>query len=115
MSHIQSTDFKILNNGTCYLLPCYRVGKNGLSGTGESIAIEFVRGSTDPGENVPRSIGVLHEALIAMQIHDLRLKSKEVPSRETALAITKLEEALHWLQARQKRRRNEGTAGTHKQ
>lgn len=33
--------------------------------------------------------------------------------RENALAITKLEEALHWLDARTRRREREGTEGTH--
>lgn len=33
--------------------------------------------------------------------------------RENALAITKLEEALHWLNARTNRRVNAGTEGTH--
>lgn len=33
--------------------------------------------------------------------------------RENALALTKLEEALHWLQARTARREAAGTEGTH--
>jgi len=33
--------------------------------------------------------------------------------RENSLAITKLEEALHWLDARTKRRVREGVEGTH--
>ena len=33
--------------------------------------------------------------------------------RENALAITKIEEALHWLNARTERRIKEGTEGTH--
>lgn len=33
--------------------------------------------------------------------------------RENALAITKLDEALHWLEARTKRREVAGTEGTH--
>ena len=34
-------------------------------------------------------------------------------SRENALAITKIEEALHWLNARTQRREAAGTEGTH--
>jgi len=34
--------------------------------------------------------------------------------RENSLAITKLEEALHWLNHRTERRRNEGTLDTYK-
>lgn len=33
--------------------------------------------------------------------------------RENALAITKLEEALHWMNARTKRREAQGVEGTH--
>jgi hypothetical protein len=35
------------------------------------------------------------------------------PCRENALAITKIEEALHWLNARTTRRVNQGVEGTH--
>ncbi len=34
--------------------------------------------------------------------------------RENALAITKIEEALHWLKSRTQRREGQGTEGTHK-
>lgn len=33
--------------------------------------------------------------------------------RENALALTKMEEALHWMQARQAKREARGVAGTH--
>lgn len=46
--------------------------------------------------------GITHEQLLGMMIYDLNLKNKEVPSRETSIAITKLEEALHRLQDRQR-------------
>ena len=35
--------------------------------------------------------------------------------RENSLAITKLEEALHWLNARTSRRENQGIEGTHQE
>jgi hypothetical protein len=35
------------------------------------------------------------------------------PCRENALAITKIEEALHWLNARTNRRTKQGVEGTH--
>lgn len=35
------------------------------------------------------------------------------PCRENALAITKIEEAIHWLNARTARRVSAGTEGTH--
>lgn len=33
--------------------------------------------------------------------------------RENSLAVTKLEEAIHWLESRRTRRAGEGTLGTH--
>ena len=48
-----------------------------------------------------------------MMIHDLKFKSKLVPSRESALVITKLEEALHWMEERQREREAQGVAGTY--
>jgi hypothetical protein len=45
--------------------------------------------------------GVTQEALLAIVIDRLRSFDKgPFPSRETALALTKCEEALHWLLAR---------------
>ena len=41
-------------------------------------------------------------------------QSGQFKCRENALAITKLEEALHWLQARTQRREVAKTEGTHK-
>lgn len=37
---------------------------------------------------------------------------KRLPCRETALAITKVDEALHWLNARNQDRTNRGVEGT---
>lgn len=44
--------------------------------------------------------GTTVEDLIAVAIGKLSMYNKEVPSRETSLAITKLEEALLWLHYR---------------
>ena len=56
--------------------------------------------------------GTTVEDLIAVAIGKLSMYNKEVPSRETSLAITKLEEALLWLHYRtvdRTRRHVEGT------
>lgn len=108
------TEFISQSEGTVYILPEYRVveGK-GLEKTETSQIIAFVRGSKLGSENVEPNDGILHEALLSMQIHDLKHKNQLVPSRETAIVITKLEEALMWMQARQNRRQQEGTQGTY--
>ena len=51
------------------------------------------------------------EALIAILIHRLKVLNTTFPSRETALAITKLEEALHWLDHRTADRQARGVEG----
>jgi len=65
-------------------------------------------------ERSPGKSGILHETLLAMMIHDLKLKNKEVPSREGSMVITKLEEALMWAELRTKNRTNAGTLNTYK-
>lgn len=108
--------FEIVENGTTYLLPTYEVvdGK-GIVETEESLKINFVRGSKLADEDVEKRVGTLHEHLLSMMIHDLKFKNGLVPSREGALVITKLEEALHWLRARQIDRVKREVVGTYKQ
>jgi hypothetical protein len=102
--------------GTTYHLPTYDVvDGQGIVETDELLAIRFVRGSKLADEEVERRRGTLHEHLLAMMIYDLRYKSKLVPSRESAIVITKLEEALHWLRARQIDRVKREVEGTYKQ
>lgn len=50
--------------------------------------------------------------LIAIAIGRLNMENKEVPSRETSLAITKLEEALLWLHYRTVDRTQRNVEGT---
>lgn len=56
--------------------------------------------------------GTTVEDLIAVAIGKLSMYNKEVPSRETSLAITKLEEALLWLHYRTVDRTQRGIEGT---
>lgn len=58
--------------------------------------------------------GVTHEALLAIVIDRLRsFQAGPFSCRENALALTKLEEATHWLQQRTIRRMRAGVEGTH--
>jgi hypothetical protein len=58
--------------------------------------------------------GVTHEALLAILIDRLRgFQAGTYACRENALALTKLEEALHWLGARTAARVKRGVEGTH--
>lgn len=56
--------------------------------------------------------GTTVEDLIAVAIGKLSMYNKKVPSRETSLAITKLEEALLWLHYRTVDRTQRHVEGT---
>jgi hypothetical protein len=59
--------------------------------------------------------GVTHEALLAIVIDRLRsFQAGPYACRENALALTKLEEAQHWLHSRTRARMARGVEGTHK-
>lgn len=119
-------NFITVEPGTTYRLPKYQITDNGLE---EAILVEsmedsinisknfldisFVRGDKN-NRDVPRVDGIVHEQLLAMMISDLQYKNTLVPSKETACAITKLQEALMWLEERTKQREINGTLGTYK-
>lgn len=74
-----------------------------------AIRIHFQEGPI--GEYGPN--GLTQEVLIAICIDRLRgFQSGEYACRENALAITKLEEAQHWLFHRTRRRMARGVEGT---
>lgn len=58
--------------------------------------------------------GLTHEALLAIVADRLRsFQAGQYACRENALALTKIEEAQHWLQSRTKGRMARGVEGTH--
>lgn len=59
--------------------------------------------------------GVTHEALLAIVADRLRsFQAGPFACRENALALTKIEEAQHWLHSRTLARMQRGVEGTHK-
>lgn len=59
--------------------------------------------------------GITHEALLAILIDRMEgLQQGAYACRENALALTKMQEALFWLQARTAARVARGVEGTHK-
>lgn len=78
--------------------------------TATTVPINFQNGPiAEVGVN-----GVTHEALIAIVIDRLQAFQKgPYAGRENALALTKLEEAQHWLQHCTKARMARGVEGTH--
>ena len=133
VENMNKRQFETIELGTTYNIPKYRV----VDGEGIKLVqsvenlpsdlselpifrkmcnqtITFVRGNrTDNGTVIPRVDGILHEQLLAMMIADLQYKSSLVPSKETALAITKLQEALFWLEERARERETRGVLGTY--
>lgn len=67
----------------------------------------------DPSNLVTIYDGTTNEQVLLMMIDRMNYLQDKMPCRENALVITKLEEALHWLNARTTRRINEGVEGTH--
>lgn len=66
----------------------------------------------DPNRKAPN--GAFVETVIAAALQRIEhYQSTQFRCRENALAITKLEEALHWLNARTNRRLAANTEGTH--
>jgi hypothetical protein len=78
--------------------------------------IQFIE-KTPTGENgalVTVNDGTTNEEVLKVLINRLTVLGFRVPSRETSTAITKLEEALMWLEKRTANRVSRGVEGTAK-
>lgn len=81
--------------------------KNFNSETAQEVAFYEMHqdGSTEEGTTL--------EEMIRVTADRLKILNNAFPCRENSLALTKLEEALHWLQARTADRVARGVEGTH--
>jgi hypothetical protein len=79
--------------------------------TGKVVTLSFQNGPiNEAGVN-----GVTHEVLLAIVADRMRsFQSGPYSCRENALALTKIEEAMHWLHSRTLARMQRGVEGTHK-
>lgn len=96
-----------------YQVPTYRVTDEGIV-DGEGIFLRLCRGNKlDP--NAPRQEGVFTESLIELcrQYYDSQ-NVGPLRTKETSMAVTKLEEALLWIGKRAEDRKNRGVQGTYK-
>lgn len=57
--------------------------------------------------------GTTNEAVLEVLIHRMKVLNAKLPSRESSLAITKLEEAMFWLNHRTADRVARGVEGTY--
>lgn len=104
---IEYEDGERRNDGQCHR---YRIERKATAGDASDI-LQFQDGAPlYVGVN-----GITEEALIAILIDRLqRFNRGEFPSRQNSLAITKLEEAMHWLGDRTGERTERGVEGTPK-
>lgn len=96
------------HGGANHAYQCTWTRKDGTPG---AAGVIFQNGTLrDEGVN-----GVTHEALLAIVADRLRaFQAGQFACRENALALTKIEEAMHWLHARTRARVNRGVEGQHK-
>ena len=86
----------------------------GGSVNGVGVHIRWQDGPLGRGDDRQEPNGAFVETVIAAVIQRIRFyNAGKFSSRENALAITHLEEAAHWLDARTNRREKAGVEGTH--
>lgn len=82
--------------------------------TGTGIAITWQSGPLGRGDDRKEPNGAFVEGVIQAALGRLEhYQSTKFRCRENALAITKLEEALHWLESRTANREKRQVEGTH--
>lgn len=98
----------------------FKHDENGNPTGGQSLArgvqINWQDGPLGTGANRVEPNGAFVEEVIQVAIDRLAFfNESKFRSRENSLAITKLEEALHWLNHRTARREQSGIEGTHQE
>lgn len=103
----------VTRSGASYLIPTYTITNEGIE-DGIGTFIQFCKGNK-ADESVFRQSGVFTESLI--QLAKEYLESVNVgplASRETSMAITKLDEALMWIDKRAADRKRREVQATYK-
>lgn len=81
---------------------------------GVGLTIDWQNGPLGRGEGRQAPNGAFTETVIAAVVQRLEFfQQSKYRCRENALAITKLEEALHWLNHRTQAREKQNVEGTH--
>lgn len=71
------------------------------------------RGNDDKGELIDSNGAFVEDALVAAWQRLDYFQHSKYACRENALALTKIEEAMHWLSHRTRLREQRGVEGTH--
>ena len=101
---------KVLTPGHRYALAAFEGG--------QEQQIQFIEKVFAPGQTNLTTLndGTTNEEVLIMLIDRLTfLNTERMPGRENSIAITKLEEALLWLNKRTADRIERGVEGTHKE
>lgn len=105
-------DIRVLEPKATYGVPQYRVTNDGLESI-DHVEIKFCKGNK-ADESVFRQDGFFTETLIAAAKKYLEENNVgDLATRETAMAITKLDEALLWIGKRAADRQRRGVQGTY--
>jgi hypothetical protein len=102
----------VIDPKSTYRVPTYRVTNEGLISDSDA-TLFFCKGNKED-ESVPRQEGFFTETLIAVAKKYLEENNVgDLASRETSMAITKLDEALLWIGKRAADRQRRGVQGTY--
>ncbi len=98
--------------GATYTVPTYEITNNGIE-DGIGATINFCKGNRN-NESFLRQEGFFTETLIAVAKKYLEtVNVGELASRDTSMAITKLDEALMWINKRAEDRKERGVQATY--
>jgi hypothetical protein len=98
--------------GATYKVPTYKVTNEGIE-DGSGIEIVFCKGNKED-ENILRQEGMFTETLIQTAKEYLEsVNVGEMATRETSMVITKLDEALMWINKRAEDRKLRGVQATY--
>jgi hypothetical protein len=102
-----------LKEGATYHVPTFKVTENGIE-DGDGAVLRFCKGNKDD-ETVFRQEGMFTETLIQVAKEYLEaVNVGEMATRETSMVITKLDEALMWINKRAEDRKLRGVQATYK-
>lgn len=106
-------ELDIQEAGYQYQLPMYKVTNEGIEDSNFVLPINFCKGNKND-ETLLRQEGVFVESLLETCVDRLKTVNQgELSTRETAIAITKIEEAVMWLEKRSKDREIRRVQGTY--
>lgn len=110
---INPRNIQTIEPGFVYNLPVFAVTPEGIVHDEMLHRINFCRGDKT-NESVPRQPGVFIESLLETCVQRLStVNTGDLATRETSIAITKIQEALMWLEKRSADRQLRNVEGTY--